>query len=142
MYSEWTEFGGGNDIGAILPNTNLTRRTRDMLKMNNLGRLKELSSHYNQMANKVQQPNVTKILNQLAYALSAYANTQAAESRSTILDILGRIDKTRESGNINDLGVGGNVQMSARNSNPRANWQMRKGQRAVGESWSMNLDEE
>ena len=142
MYSEWTEFGGGNGIGAILPNPNLTRRTRDMLKMNNLGRLKELSGHYDQMASKAQHPNVTKILNQLAYALSTYVNTQAAESRSTILDILGRIDKTRESGNINDLGVGGNVQMSARNSNPRADWQVRRGQRAVGESWSMNLDEE
>ena len=141
MYSEWSEFGGGNALGSLLPNANLTSRTRDFLKMNNIGRLTQLKDHWKQMAGKSSHPQISNVINQVSSALDAYVNNQSPEAKSKIVDLLNRIDKARQSNNVNDLGVG-NVQMSERNNNPKANWQVRRGQRAVGESWSMNLDED
>lgn len=142
MYSEgWTEFGGGSGIDAMLPNQNLINRTKDMLKMNNLRRLRELSDHYKQMSTKAD-PRVSGILSELAYALANYANNKTPESRSEIIDCCNRIDKTRETGVFGYLKRGYTPQMNSGNNNPRAGWEMRRGRRAVGESWSMNLDED
>jgi hypothetical protein len=141
VYSEWSEFGGGSGIDAILPNPTLVKRTIDMLKMNNLGRLRELSGHYKQMASKADH-RVANILNELSGHLETYANTESPESRSEIIDCRNRIEKTRQTGDPRYLQKGYVPQKNSGNNNPRANWQVRRGQRAVGESWSMNLDEE